>query len=134
MTGYAAMSRLAPDIPELQDVPAAARSLVYMSALNGAIRSPLTWLTGIVLFAVGVWIGTAQGWALFGGLGAMLGAAVAAAVSAWCFFTVILPWRARRLLPSAIAQMDPKILQRVGLADDSLKRMIETYDSREGRR
>lgn len=70
------MSRLAPDIPELRQVPEAGRSLVYLGALSRAIRLPVTWLMGAPVFAAAVGIGVTQGRALFGGAGAVVGAAV----------------------------------------------------------
>jgi hypothetical protein len=127
------MSRLAPDIPELHDVPEAARSLVYVSALNTAIRSPLTWLIGAIVFASGVGIGATQGWALLGGVGALLGATAGASASIWCFFKAIVPWRARRVLPSVIEQADGSALDRVRHADENVRRMIDAYNQREAR-
>ena len=35
------MSRIAPDIPELAQVPESLRSIAYMRAMNRAIRAPL---------------------------------------------------------------------------------------------
>lgn len=125
------MSRLAPDIPELQHVPEAARSLVYLGALNSAIRSPLTWATGALAFVLGVGIGASLGRSAFGGLGAMVGAALGASASVWCFYKAILPWRARRLLPVVMAQVDNNMLGRVRDADESLRRTLEEYRQRE---
>ena len=131
--GNPTMSRVAPDIPELQQVPEAVRSLVYMGALNSAIRSPVTWLTGAIVFAFGVGVGATVGRALFGGVGAVLGIAVGAAASIWCFFREILPWRARRVLPNVIEQTDGDTLDRVQQADESLRRMIDAYNRQEAR-
>jgi hypothetical protein len=127
------MSRLAPDIPELHRVPEAARSLLYVSAFSSAIRSPLTWLTGAIVLAFGVGVGATQGRALFGWVGAVLGTVVGTSASIWCFFKVIVPWRARRILPSIIAQAGGHTLDHVGHADESLKRMLEAYSRHEAR-
>jgi type VI protein secretion system component VasK len=127
------MSRLAPDIPELHRVPEAARSLVYVRALSSAIRSRLTWLAGAIVVAFGVGIGATQGWTLFGGVGAVLGTAVGASASIWCFFKVIVPWRARRMLPSMIDQADGHTLDHVRHADESLRRMLDAYSRHEAR-
>jgi hypothetical protein len=127
------MSRIAPDIPELQHVPEAARSLVYVSALNGAIRSPLTWLTGAIVFAIAAGLGATGGSALFGSAGAILGTAVGASAAGWCFFKVILPWRARRLLPLAAEHADSTLIDRVRDADERVKRMVDAYKQRETR-
>lgn len=127
------MSRLAPDIPELHRVPEAARSLLYVSAFSSAIRSPVTWLVGASVFALAVGIGAAQGSALFGRVGAILGTAAGASASIWCFFKVIVPWRARRILPSMIDQADGHTLDQVRHADESLSRMVDAYRRHEGR-
>jgi hypothetical protein len=92
------MSRIAPDIPELQRVPDAMRSVVYMRALNAAIRSPLTWTLGAMLLVICLAAGVVVGTALIGGIGTLLGTIVGASISAWAFFTLILPWRTRRLI------------------------------------
>jgi len=120
------MSRIAPDIPELERVPEAIRSLVYMRAFNGAIRSPLTWLTGAVVVVAGAGAGLTAGRALFGGVGAVAGAAAGVLAGIWCFFRMVLPWRTRRVLPSAIehAAADPT-LDQVRQADERLKRMAD---------
>ena len=86
------------------------------------------------MFAVGVGIGATQGRALFGGVGAVLGAAVGASASIWCFFKVIVPWRVRRILPSMIEHADGHTLDYVGHADDSLRRMLDAYSRHEARR
>lgn len=125
------MSQIAPDIPELQHVPEAIRSLVYVKALNHAIRSPLTWLTGALAVAAGAGLGLTAGRALFGGVGAVAGTAAGAVVGLWVFFTVILPWRTRRVLPSAIAQTGGHTLGDVRHADERLERMIDAASHRE---
>ena len=125
------MSRIAPDIPELEHVPEAARSLVYVSALNRAIRSPLTWLTGAIAIAAGAGIGLTAGRALFGGAGAVVGTAAGALAAIWCFFTVILPWRTRRVLPSVIDQAGGHTFDQLRLADENFRRMIDAVRRRE---
>jgi hypothetical protein len=117
------MAPIAPDMPELQQVPEALRSVAYMRALNRAMRSPLTWLLGLVSLAAGVGIGATQGRAFFGGLGAVLGTTVGAALAMLLFFRVILPWRARRVLPSLTDQTELSALDQVRRADESLRRM-----------
>ena len=97
------MSRIAPDIPELQHVPDALKSLVYVRAFSAAIRSPLTWSIGAVLLVVCVAVGVTLATTVIGGIGALLGTIVGASAAAWAFFKVILPWRTRQLLPAAIA-------------------------------
>jgi hypothetical protein len=127
------MSRIAPDIPELQQVPDALRSIVYMRALNRAIRSPLTWLAGGIVIAGAVGIGATQGRALFGAVGAALGTAVGALAALWCGFRVIVPWRARRLVPSFIGQADNSALAQVVEAEERLKRMAAAYERQDAR-
>src|SRR5262245_49368516 len=107
------MSRIAPDIPELEPVPEVLRSVVYMRALNGAIRSPLTWVIGGLAIGAGVGIGATEGRALFGTAGAAIGTALGALATLWCFFRLILPWRARRLVPSFVDRADNSALAQV---------------------
>ena len=125
------MSRIAPDLPELEHVPEATRSLVYVGALNRAIRSPVTWLIGAAVIAAGAGIGLMAGRAVLGGIGAVAGAAAGAAAAIWCFFTVVLPWRTRRVLPSAIDQGGGRPFADVGDADQRLRRMIDEVRIRE---
>lgn len=125
------MSRIAPDIPELQQVPEVLRSIAYTRAMNRAIRAPLSWLLGAALFAVCIGIGATQGRAFFGTMGAVLGTAAGAAVAFLCFFRVILPWRARQLLPSLTNEGELKAFEQVRLADERLKRMAAAYEAHE---
>jgi len=97
------MSRIAPDIPELEAVPYIARSGVYTQAWRLAVRSPLTWVMGGILFCAGVGIGANQGSALLGSFGAVFGALVGAAAGVWSFVKLILPWCARRSVSEVIA-------------------------------
>ena len=127
------MSRIAPDIPELQQVPETLRSVVYMRALNRAIRSPLTWLAGGIVIAGAVGIGATQGRALFGVVGAALGTAVGAFAALLFFFRVIVPWRARGVLPSLMGHADNSALAHVVEAEERLKRLAAAYD-RQGAR
>jgi len=126
------MSRLAPDIPELQHLPEATRSLVYVGALSRAIRSPLTWLTAAVVLGVGAGIGLTSGRALFGGVGAVVGAAADVLPATCCFFTAVLPWRTRRVLPSVIDQAGGPTFGDVRDADQRLERMVDAARRREG--
>lgn len=126
------MSRIAPDIPELQHVPEAIRSLVYMQALHHAIRSPLTWVMGAIVAAISIGIGVTQGRVLLGGAGAAVGAVLGITAAVWCVVKVIVPWRTRRVLPSAIAQAGGHTLEPVQRADQNLRRMVDAYDTREG--
>ncbi len=126
------MASLAPDIPELQHVPQAARSLVYMRALISAIRSPSTLLTGLLVLALATTAGTTQG-AAFGTAGAFLGAAAGAVASAFFFFKVLLPWRARRLLPALLAHTDWPVFDEAENAGERITRMINNYKQREAR-
>jgi hypothetical protein len=127
------MSRVAPDLPELQRVPEAARSLVYLGALNRALRSPLTWLTGAVVVAVAFGLGANQGNALFGDAGTIIGIVGGASAGIVCFFKLILPWYARRMLPSVIAHAGSGTLDQVRQADDNVQRMIEAYKRQDAR-
>ena len=120
------MSQIAPDIPELEHVPDAIRSIVYVRAFNHAVRSPLTWLIGAIVVAAGAGIGLSSGRALFEGVGAVAGAAAGALAGIWCFFRVVLPWRTRRVLPSAIEHAaGDHTLDQVREADERLKRMVD---------
>jgi hypothetical protein len=117
------MTRIAPDVPELRDVPEAVRSLIYVAALNRAVRSPLTWLTGAIVLAAGISLGATWGRALAGGIGALLGMMLGAFASLWCFFKAVVPWRARRELPSAIARAVGPVFDQVRQTDDRVRRM-----------
>ena len=85
------------------------------------------------MLAFGVGIGATQGSALFGRVGAILGATVGASAAIWCFFKVIVPWRARRILPSIIEQADGHTLDDVRHADERVKRMLDAYRRHEAR-
>jgi len=98
------LARIAPDVPELEHLPDPTRSIVYMRALHRAIRSPLTWLIGGIVFASAVSVGANQGSALAGRTGAALGMIAGATAAVLGFFKAILPWRTRRLLPSVLQE------------------------------
>ena len=125
------MAPLAPDIPELEQVPYAARSIVYMRAFNLAVRSGLTWVMGGIAFGAAVGIGANQGSAVLGRSGAVLGTLAGIVAGIWCFLKVILPWRARRNVPSVISQPDDGVLDAVRQAEAELQRMVEAHRRRE---
>ena len=103
-----------------------------MRALNRAIRSPLTWLLGAALFAAGIGAGATQGRALFGTAGAVLGIAAGAVLAALLFVKRVLPWRARRIVPSVTDEGELEALDHVRRADESLKRMAAAIEGHEG--
>ena len=70
-----------------------------MGAMSAAIRSPATLISGALLLLLATTIGGTQGYQLFGIVGAMAGAPLGAGVAAAFFFKILLPWRARRLIP-----------------------------------
>jgi len=125
------MSRIAPDWPELQQVPEALRSIAYMRALNRAIRAPLTGLMGAAVFALCAGVGATEGRALFGRTGAVLGTVAGAAAAILCFFKLLLPWRTRAVLPSVLDPAQLSALDHVRRADESLQRIAETYERQE---
>ena len=126
------MSQIAPDIPELEHLPHALRSIAYLRAENRALRSPLTLLLGAAVFAFGVYIGATQG-ARIGTLGAILGTAAGFALAFVCFFRVILPWRTRRVLPSVTNNPEElKAFDHLRRAEEGLKQVaaaMERQDS-----
>lgn len=126
------MSRIAPDIPELQQVPEALRSIAYMRALNRAIREPMTWLLGGAVFALAAVVGANLG-SGFGKAGAIVGTVVGTALALLLFFRMILPWRARRVLPSVTDLTQLSALDQVRRADASLKRMADAFEQQETR-
>ena len=125
------MAAITPDIPELRHVPASARPLVYMRALGAAVRSPWTWVYGFAAFALLMAAGAIQGTLLFGATGGVVAGSAGAAVALWLFLKMILPWRARRFVPSALQQMDPAQLEALKRADDDVRRMVAEYERRE---
>jgi hypothetical protein len=125
------MSRIAPDLPELQRVPEALRSIAYMRALNRAVRTPLTWLIGAAVFALCAGVGATQGGAYFGTAGAVLGTAAGGAAAIVCFFKLVLPWRARIVLPTVLDPAQLRALDQVRRADESLRRIADTFDRQE---
>ena len=125
------MSRIHPDLPELQPVPEALRSIAYMRAMNRAVRAPLTWLMGAAVFALCAGVGGTQGGARFGRAGTVLGTAAGAAVAILCFFKLILPWRARVVLPSVLDPAQLRALDHVRRADERLQRIADAYDRQE---
>ena len=124
------MSRIAPDIPELQQVPEELRSIAYTRAVNRAIRSPLTWLLGAVIFGLGIGIGEIEG-ARLGTIGAVFGTAAGFLLAFLLFFRVILPWRARQLLPSLTNVAELKALDHVRRANDSLQRLAKQIEGQD---
>jgi hypothetical protein len=125
------MSRIDPDLPELQQVPEALRSIAYMRALHRAVRAPLTWLIGVAALALCVGVGATQLGARFGRIGAVVGTAVGAAGAMLCFFKLILPWRARVILPSVLDPAQLRALDHVRRADERLQRIADAYDRQE---
>jgi hypothetical protein len=125
------MSQIAPDIPELCAIPKSARAIVYMSAMSAAIRSPATLIPGALLLLLATTIGGTQGYQLFGIVGALAGAPLGAGAGAAFFFKILLPWRARQLIPELLRQADPPIFDQIARADDALGRMIGEYKQRE---
>ena len=125
------MSQIAPDIPELRTIPESARAFVYMSAMSAAIRSPATLIPGALLVLLATTIGGTQGYQLFGIVGAMVGASLGAGTAAAFFFKLLLPWRARRLIPDLLRQADPPAVEHIARADGALARMIREYKQRE---
>ena len=125
------MSQIAPDISELRAIPASMRALVYMGAMSAAIRSPATLISGALLLLLATTIGATQGYRLFGIVGAMAGAPLGAGAAAAFFFKILLPWRARRLIPKLLRQVDSGTFEQVARADDAVRRMIVEYKQRE---
>lgn len=122
------MSRIAPDIPELQHVPEALRSIAYTRALNRTMRQPMTWLLAVVIFAVGSGIGSTQGGMLLGTPGALVGAAAGFALAFFCFFRLLLPWRVRRVLPSLTDQKELEAFDQVRRANEGLKQIATAFE------
>jgi len=128
------MARIAPDIPELREVPEALRSIVYMRSLNRAMKSPLTWLMGGIAIAAGAGIGVTAARALSGARSAGLGAGAAGALAAvWGFSRVMLPWRARQHVPAVAALPDNAALAQVVEASERLTRLAAAFDGQDAR-
>jgi hypothetical protein len=104
-----------------------------MKAFSGAIRSPMTWLTGAVVMFGGVAIGQTLGNAVFGRGGAIVGTAVGACGAIWCFLTVVLPWRTRHPLRSPIEHAGNSTIDQVQQVNENVTRMIDEYKRRDGR-
>jgi hypothetical protein len=122
------MSQIAPDIPELEHVPHALRSIAYLRAQNRAFRAPLTWLIAAVLFALGIYIGATQG-ARLGTIGGVFGTAAGFALAFVCFFRVILPWRIRLIVPSVTKNPEElEAFDHLRRADESLKQMAAAME------
>ena len=120
------MSRLAPDIPELHGVPENCSIALVRERIQQ--RAPIA--TDMADRSDRVCLRSrhrrnSEAGQLFGGVGAVLGAAIGASASIWCFFKVIVPWRARRILPSIIEHADDHTLDQVRHADESLRRMLK---------
>jgi hypothetical protein len=128
------MSRIAPDLPELERVPYAARSIVYMQAFTRALWSPATWGAGALLFAVAVGLGANQGSAALGFSGALLGTIAGGVAAGWAFFKVLLPWRTRRLLPSVIDETKDAVGDHVRQFEERTRRMADAQGRREAPR
>ena len=125
------MSQIAPDIPELRAIPESARAFVYTGAMSAAVRSPATLISGALLLLLATTIGGTLGYRLFGIAGSMVGAPLGAGAAAAFFFKILLPWRARRLIPVLLAQTDSATFDHISRANDALGRMIGEYKQRE---
>src|SRR5262245_32421006 len=98
------MSKIAPDVPELSQVPQVVRGVVWTRATMRAIRAPLTLalagFAAIALAAAGAFAGASIGGfpiALAGGVVGVIGAG-------WFYLRVLVDWQARRLLPRVLAE------------------------------
>ena len=125
------MSQIAPDLPELRAIPEAARGIVYISAMSAAIRSPPILMAGVSLLLLAAGIGGTQGHRLFGITGGLAGAILGAGAATVLFFKILLPWRARQLIPELLRQTDPRSFDHLARADDAIGRMIDEYKRRE---
>jgi hypothetical protein len=105
--------------------------LVYTGAMSAAIRSPATLISGALLLLLATTIGGTQGYRLFGVAGAVVGAPLGAGAAAAVFFKILLPWRARRLIPQLLRQADSVTFDQIARADDAVGRMIAEYKRRE---
>ena len=93
------MSRIWPDIPELEGIPEVLRSGIWMRAYTLALSRRSTWALG--LLSVGV-SGCACGFLSYqiaGVIGVVLGVLAGFVIGSAFFVRVILEWRARRLVP-----------------------------------
>jgi hypothetical protein len=98
-----------------------------MRASNRAIRSPVTWLLGVAVFGIGVGATAILGKALLGSSGGALGV-VGAALATLCVFKLLLPWRARRVLPSLTNESELEAFDQVLRAEEGLERMAAAIE------
>jgi hypothetical protein len=125
-----AMPRLVPDLRELEHVPEVARATLYRAAWRVAMASPITWLNGAMIAAILLSIAANQGAALFGMPGAILGAVLAASAASWIICRLLLPWRARIILPFLVEQFERE-LDSARVADQEFTRVIAACRLRE---
>lgn len=94
------MTQIAPEIPELATIPELARPMVWTRAMMRAVRSPETHLMGVGAVATCAGAGAAAGLWTLGLTGALGGGLLGGAIGFYLFFRFVLPWQARRLIPT----------------------------------
>jgi hypothetical protein len=100
------MSQIAPDIPELQDVPEPIRGVMWTRAQMYAIRSPVTRLIGFVSASVGAALAVGLGAWLAGPIGALIGMPLGISAGVYFCLRVVMEWRTRRVLPDVLRAVD----------------------------
>ena len=104
------MSQIWPDIPELEDIPEALRSGIWMKAYLLALRRRKTWFLGLICLTGFAWICGALGNQVAGVTGAILGAVTGSGIGIAFFVRVIIERQARRLVTEVRATMPARAL------------------------
>jgi hypothetical protein len=121
------MSQVAPDIPELEHLHEIVRPFVWTRAQLRAIRSPLTHMMGLGVFAL---VGLGALWALQirGWMGAAAVALVGLPAAVAVYFRFIMFWQARRWVPVVEKEVDwDRELGEVMAAHDRLQAMGQCH-------
>ena len=68
------MAQIWPDIPELEGIPEALRSGIWMKAYSMALKQRKTWVLGLIVLTGLAWLCGSLGYQVAGVIGATLGA------------------------------------------------------------
>jgi hypothetical protein len=100
------MSQIAPDIPELSNVPDVVRPFVWTQAMMRAICSPVTLGLALVVVIALASAGAVGGAQAAGLAGRIAGGLLGTIAGGYVFLRFLVHWQARRLVPIVLKERD----------------------------